>query len=347
MGGDSRFQSFSKWAIGDNDLPRRDCGFLVMFVSLLFVALSLLFSPSLLLAAGEGVVVRNDQVPLIVDHEVGRFGTGRLYFDDPVDIAVHENGFIFILDAGNYRVQIMSEKGRFDSQWGQRGEVDGYFDEPVALSLNPDSNFLVILDKGTFRVNKYDEEGNHQLSFGEEGSRKGMFDEPVDLTVDSQDYIYVVDQGLSKVLKFHRSGEFIDEWGGRGRPEERLMEPISVAFSNELTGVINVLDAGKKAVVRFRRDGRFIDEIKYPSSLLEEGGKPAKIEIGEDNELFVLDAYGGKLVKFDGYGIVVFQLRSEDVALEQAAGFAVDEESRILVTDLRKNRIYRFSIEMD
>ncbi|MDT8366918.1 MAG: NHL repeat-containing protein [bacterium] len=345
---DLRFRSFSEWATGGSELPLLGRETLLWFFIWLFLsANSLLLAPSVLLAAGEGVVVRNDQAPLKVDHEVGRFGTGRLYFDDPVDIAVHEDGHVYILDAGNCRVQVMSEKGRFETQWGERGEADGYFDEPIALSLNPDGNFLVILDKGTFRINKYDEDGNYQLSFGEEGSRKGMFDDPVDVTIDSQNYIYVADRGRSRILKFHKSGAFIEEWGGRGRPEERLMEPISVAFTDERTGVINVLDAGNKNIVRFGRDGRFIDVIEYPTYLLEEGGNPVKIEAGGDKELFVLDAGGGKLLKLRGYGIWVFQLRSEDVPLRQPGGLAVDEENRILVTDLGKNRIYRFSMEMD
>jgi DNA-binding beta-propeller fold protein YncE len=346
MKGDLRYRSFSNRATGGSNVPLIPQE-LFHLLAIFFLATSMLLLPATITTAGSWMVVRNDQSPLRVEHEIGRFGTGRLYFDDPVDLAVHEDGHTYILDAGNYRIQVMSEKGRFDAQWGQRGEADGYFDEPVALSLNPDNTFLVILDAGTFKVHKFDEDGNHELSFGEEGTRKGMFDDPVDLTVDTQDYIYVADRGRSRILKFHKSGKFIEEWGYRGRQVETLSEPVSVVFSDVQTGIINVLDANKGAVLRFRRDGKYVDTIPYPSSLLEEGGKPVKIEAGEDNELFVLDAYGGKLVKLHGYEIAIFQLRSGDVPLEQAAGLAVDEDNRILVTDLRKNRIYRFSIEMD
>jgi DNA-binding beta-propeller fold protein YncE len=313
-----------------------------------FIIISTLVFPNTLLALdGEPIIVRNDSAPLALDLEVGRFGSGKLYFDDPVDIAIDEDAIIYVLDAGNYRIQLIDEDGRYQSQWGSKGERDGFFDEPVALTINSDNDFLVVLDQGSYRVHKYDLDGTFILSFGKEGTRKGMFEEPVDVTIDTLDYIYVLDRDRKVVLKFHNGGSFIEEWGNKGRVAQRLEDPVSIAYSDELKGYIYVLDAGKGALVKYEPDGELEEIINLPETLLEEGMKPVKVKVNHENEIFVLDGLTGKLVKLNRHGINVFQLTSDDLVIDQPAGLAFDEEDRVYVSDLKRNRFFRFQLELN
>jgi len=294
---------------------------------------------------GKRVLVRNDQTPLTMDFEKGRFGTGKLYFNDPVDLAVDEDGRLYVLDAGNYRIQVVSEKGRFDAMWGAKGEQDGYFDEPAALAINPGSDFLVVLDKGTDRVHKFAMDGSFLLSFGEEGSRKGRMKDPVDITVDALDYIYVLDRDRGVVLKFHRSGAFVDEWGDTGRREERLQDPVSIAYSDELTGFVYVLDAAARALFKYQRDGELKEIIPLVPDVLAEGMKPVRVEVSDENEVFVLDGLQGKLIKLNTFEIGVFQLTGKDQDIEEPSGMAIDADNNVYISDLKKNRFMRFPLE--
>jgi DNA-binding beta-propeller fold protein YncE len=323
------------------------CSLLLSFLIFFFIISTIVFPNTLPALDGERILVRNDSVPLALDLQIGRFGSGKLYFDDPVDLAIDDDANIYVLDAGNYRIQLIDEDGRYQSQWGSKGQQDGYFDEPVALTINPDNDFLVVLDQGSYRVHKYDLDGNFILSFGAEGIRKGMFKEPVDVTIDGLDYTYVLDRDRKVVLKFHKSGAFIEEWGNKGRKEDRLEDPVSIAYSDELKGYIYVLDAAKGALVKYDRDGDLEENINLPETLLEEGMKPIKVKVNSENEVFVLDGLNGKLVKLNRHGIKVFQLISNDLVIDQPAGFAIDKEDRFYVSDLKKNRFFRFSLEMD
>ena len=326
--------------------PSRDRRYVLIlwcFVFFVFVSLSVKSSP----ARGQRIIARNDSIPLKLDFEKGRFGTGKLYFDDPLDLSVDEDNNVYVLDAGNYRIQVVSEKGRYEDQWGSRGDEDGRFDEPAALAVNPDGDFLVVLDQGTFRIHKFELDGTYLLSFGEEGRRKGKFERPVDVTIDTLDYVYVLDRDRKMVLKFHQSGAFVGEWGDKGKPEERLSDPVSIAYSDELTGFIYVLDAGKMALLKYQREGELEEIIKLVPDVLEDGMNPVKVEINNENEVFVLDGLKGKLIKLYGDGINVFQLTGDEQAITQPSGMAIDKDNRIYISDLKKNRIYRFLLEIN
>ena len=284
------------------------------------------------------------------DLEVGRFGIGKLYFDDPIDVDTFEDldtfkdDRVYILDSGNYRVQVMDEDGDYVSQWGRRGKDDGEFDDPVSLVVDEDEEVIYILDRDRVRIDKFSLEGQHILSFGEEGIRKGKLDDPVDLTVDSLGYIYVLDNGRRTVLKYHKSGTFIDEWGDSGRKSERLLDPVSLAFSRKKLGTIYVLDRGRTALMEFDRKGDFKENISLETPF-GVGEIPVKIRADDRGDLFILEGSKGKLVLLSGNNFYVFGLTSEKGSMEAPVGLAIDEDGLVYITDIKRNRIFRYIIE--
>ena len=314
---------------------------------MLTLCLLLIPMPALLAESQERLLIINDSFPLEMDLEIGRFGTGRLYFDDPMDLSVNEDGDLFILDAGNYRIQVMDEDGDFLRKWNLRESSKEGFDEPVAMAMSYDEDFLVVLDADEGEVRRYDLEGDFLNSFGESGTRKGTLDKPVDLTVDSLGYVYVLDRARCKVVKFHQKGTFVEEWGKRGRGDKDFDDPISIAYSDELTGIIYVLDMGKKALLKFQRDGDFREIIPIPPGILENGANLLKLEASKDNNLFILDAGLGRLVRLEPRSFNVYLLASDQVQLSQPRGLAVDEDSNIYISDIKRNRVYRLPMELN
>jgi len=196
-------------------------------------------------------------------------------------------------------------------------------------------------------VNKYDLKGNLLFSFGDRGLRKGTMKEPVDITVDTLGYVYVLDRERYRVLKFNKNGDFVLEWGDKGRRNRDFTLPVSLVYSDELTGRVYVVDTGKRELMQFQRDGNYRNSITIPSQVFTDGSEMVKLESDASNNLFVLDTGMGKLVKFGSQRISVFSLRSEDIALDKAIGLAIDPDDNIYVSDLKKNRVYRFPLEAD
>ncbi len=310
-----------------------------------FITVTALSPGSLASADGE-IVLRNDAVPLSSDLMVGRFGVGKLYFDDPSDLDTDEEENVYILDAGNYRIQVMDEDGDFLHKWGKRGYGNGEFKEPVALAVDPDNEVLYVLDRERYLVQKFDLDGNFVLSFGRRGLRKGRFDDPVDLTIDFQGYIYVLDRDRGAIIKFHSSGAFVGEWGDIGRKKDEFSDPVSLTFSEERLGSIYVLDIGRKAILKFDRKGDYEETIPLiPEEIAD--GNPVRIRSDDSGNLFILESKQGKLLKLKRSTYSVFSLVSERIRMEKPGGLAVDEEGRIYVTDLAKNKIVRYRMELD
>jgi sugar lactone lactonase YvrE len=307
----------------------------------------LVLMPALTAANQDRLLIINDSFPLELDLEIGRFGTGRLYFKEPADLSTNEDGDLFILDAGNYRIQVMDEDGDFLREWNLRESSREGFDEPVAMAMSYDEDFLVILDSDAGEIRKYDLEGALLKSFGKSGTRKGTLDEPVDLTLDSLGYIYVLDRARCKVLKYHKHGTFVDEFGEKGRRDKNFDDPISIAYSDELTGLIYVLDAGKNALLKFQRDGDFREIIPIPPGILEDGADLLRLESDKENNLFILDAGLGRLVRIDSHSFNVYLLAGEKLQLKQPRGLTVDEDGNVYISDIRRNRVYRFPMEVN
>ena len=336
--------AISHRAVGeDNRFIRVGCIFaLVLF----FLPLPCILSPTTAFAHRKAVVIRNDAVPLKQDLTVGRFGVGKLYFDDPVDLCTDQDNNVYILDSGNYRVQEMDEDGNFIRKWGKRGEGNGQFRDPVAIGIDTDDKFVYVLDRENFSVSKFDFKGNFVLSFGKKGIRTGEFYDPVDLAVDFQGYIYVLDRNRGAVLKFHKGGTFVDEWGGIGRRKGEFDDPVSIAFSGERLGFINVLDRRLKALLRFNRRGDYKSTISL-LPVLPEDGDPVKVRADSRDDLFILDGSKGKLVRLERLKYSVFSLISDGKDMFEHGGFAIDDDDRVYVSDFRKDRVMRFILEPD
>ena len=65
----------------------------------------------------------------------GRRRTGDGQFDGPRGVAVDGDGFGYVVDTGNDRVQKFTSDGSFVTKWGTTGTGDGQFDNPWALSV--------------------------------------------------------------------------------------------------------------------------------------------------------------------------------------------------------------------
>lgn len=131
---------------------------------------------------------------------LGRRGNGDGEFNLPADAAVGPDGTLWVLDAGNFRVQAFDADGRYLRQFGSVGNGIGQLARPRGLAVDRDG--LVYVSDAVFcNVQVFQSDGQLLLAIGARAQKDapGRYLLPARLTTDETGRLYVVDQFLHKI----------------------------------------------------------------------------------------------------------------------------------------------------
>lgn len=172
----------------------------------------------------------------------GTSGSGTAQFNFAHLLAVAPSGDVYVGDLLNNRVQRFTSFGAYLGQW------------PVAnangIAVAPDGTVYVV---STSSVGHYSAAGAPLGNWGTPGSGDGQFDSPIDVAVDADGYVYVVEQGNSRVQKFASDGTFVTKWGSYGLFDGQFEYPAGISVTPE--GEILVSDFGADQIQRFTNTG--------------------------------------------------------------------------------------------
>ncbi|MCP4247608.1 MAG: 6-bladed beta-propeller [bacterium] len=122
-------------------------------------------------------------------------GDGPDHFISPSDVAVADNGDIFVADGhvddGNNRVVKFSKEGKFIKAWGKTGYGPGEFRTLHAIAFDSRGRVFVA-DRSNSRIQIFDQEGNFLAIWTQFGRPSGIF-------FDDNDQIYVTDSESDNV----------------------------------------------------------------------------------------------------------------------------------------------------
>lgn len=131
---------------------------------------------------------------------VGKRGTGDGEFNLPRDVAVGKDGSIWVVDAGNFRIQVFSPEGKFVRRFGSAGRFAGNFSRPKEMAIDHEGLVYVIdTSFGNFQI--FNAEAQLLLAVGSRsgGDTPAGYMLPSGIAVDKDGRVYVVDQGFRKV----------------------------------------------------------------------------------------------------------------------------------------------------
>ena len=139
------------------------------------------------------------------DHlfDIGKRGSGPGEFNLPRDVAIGKNGQLYVVDGGNFRVQIFDRDGKYISSFGSVGKQLGNFARPKEVATDSQGNVYVADSAfGNFQI--FTPEGELLMYVGDRSEQDGpgKYMLPSGIAVDEDGRVYFVDQWFKKVDVF-------------------------------------------------------------------------------------------------------------------------------------------------
>jgi DNA-binding beta-propeller fold protein YncE len=132
---------------------------------------------------------------------IGKPGTGDAEFNYPTELRLN-GAELFVVDAMNFRVQVLDRSGTFHYAIGKLADGAGGMFRPKGISFDSEGH-LYVVDGLWGMVQAFDRQGRLLYYFGQRGTGLGQFQLPTGLEIDNHDRIYVVDSFNRRIEVFH------------------------------------------------------------------------------------------------------------------------------------------------
>ncbi len=132
--------------------------------------------------------------------DIGSRGTEDGQLNLPRDIDLGPDGLLYVVDGGNFRIQVFTQDGKFVRKFGDIGRRYGQFARPKGIAVDPAGNVFVS-DTSHGNMQIFSPDGQLLLFIGDRSSEPGpaKYMLPAGIDADEDGRIYLVEQFFRKV----------------------------------------------------------------------------------------------------------------------------------------------------
>ena len=312
-------------------------------------------------------------------HSIGRSSMTGIGFRWPMDLGMGSGNIIYVLSRSEEhnpgtRVTKCTMDEEYILEFGSYGSNDGQFTRVTSLALDQDEN-VYVADEWLNRISIFDKEGNFLDKWGTPGARDGELNRPWGLTFDRQNDLWVVDSGNNRVQKFTKDGKFLDKWGKAGSGDGEFNLPWGITLDGE--GDVYVADWANSWIQKFNPEGQYLMSFGAPGSGQGELRRPSGVAVDDEGDVYAVDWGNSQVHAYgpDGFYLTTFvgdaqqlpkwgqwtmdanpdfqKARMRVKTLEPEWRFyhpsavKIDEQRRIVITDIQRNRLQVYVKEKD
>ncbi|MBI4689744.1 MAG: 6-bladed beta-propeller [Nitrospirae bacterium] len=271
----------------------------------------------------------------------GTEGGGKSQFRTLSGISIDQNGNVFAVDAKKNTIQ------RFSAE-----KPSGIFPEPAPpldsvkwiRDINVSASDMVWSDDILYVTNKKEDavffiQGG-MVKKVVKGQGNERFNDPQGITVDSEGYIWVVDSGNDRVLKFNKEGNIVSILGSSGSTEASFSSPNGICITRG--GIVYVADSGNERIQVFNTSGVYMSKIEKIS--YEELKRPVDVAVDASDNVYVVDEKWNRVFKFNPAGTLVMAIGHEgeyDGEFKEPKNIVVTKDE-IFILDSANTRVQVF-----
>jgi len=287
---------------------------------------------------------------------IGMSGSGSGELASPHGIDIAPDGFIYVADSGNNRIEKFSPDGSFVASFGTYASIleseapGGTMSQPWDVAVAEDGSIFVA-DTFNHRIQKLNADGRFIKMWGifAQGEDAQSMWGPRAIELDKNGNLLVTDTGNKRVLVFDQNLNFITQFGGAGFEAGEFDEPVGIAISQD--GKIVVADTWNRRVQVFESDESGLNYTPVSAFDVEAwygGGVENKpyITVSPDNTILISDPEGGRILEFSMEGEFLAGWEGLSLASDifsQPYGMDFDTEGNLWVSDAGSNTILRFT----
>ncbi len=290
-------------------------------------------------------------------------GHGPAGFQRPNGVAVAEDGSLYVMDFGNFRIVRLDPEGKVTGAFGRFGTKEGQIYHGWDLALDAQGNlyFCNIVDDQQLTIHDgalvFSPKGKFLREIGGTDYTDDLETSaniPYGLDVDNQGRIYLADYGTASLRIFSPEGQLLGTFFGGDDSLYTLGAMGDVAVDND-RGLLYITDFNYGLLVQFSlkfdsqgkpilsdthvigRYGRAPGEFSFPQNVLVDD-LTGHVYVGDqgNRRIQVFDDRGGYLQQIS--------LPESEAADWQVFGLAL-HENRIFAADALNNAIWVFDTD--
>lgn len=269
---------------------------------------------------------------------------------DPTAVATDSSNQIYVVDRGNNRIVVYSQKGEQVLTIAKNEENEDILQSPQSIAVTK-SNKIIVSDTVNNQIQVFDKDGKFLHKFGQAGEGEGELNEPDGVAVDPKGNIVVADTKNHRIQIFRENGEFVSTFGKQGTKEGELLYPSGVNLDK--SGNILVCDCGlwdeaskesNNRIQVFNPDGKYQYEFGSTGQDTGQFKKPARVSVDKKGRILVTDMDNNRIQVFKNNGTFLNTIvrRGKSDCFSVPCGIAVMHDGRIVITERQSNQIQIF-----
>jgi hypothetical protein len=276
----------------------------------------------------------------------GTSGTDNGEFNYPSDIAVDREGFVYVADYWNNRIQKFTFNGSFVTKWGRNrgdgnsGAGDGEFYWPSSVAVDP-GGYIYVADEFNHRIQKFTADGDFMLKWDNTHPNGAQFNYPCYLTTDEDGNIYVTNLSRESSLpnnisKVNQNGQLIESWDTVPYASGIALDENQYMYVTEelLHRIVKLTPSGDISQIWASYE-EADNQLRCPEFItVGKNGYVYTVSLQEHIQIFTSE--GTYITAWGGSG-------NEDGKFNGIRGIAVDDNDNIYVSDHFNNRIQKFT----